>query len=1492
MASTHSDGWTGLHLFSSNNQEDLMGKVEHLSKEDWQLLSTKPQNGETQEQATKRSQDFMNEIGQSLDTYADPGEKKRIMAMLQQKSEANTYEDSQQVKRSLTDVIDSNTTHGFFGGTSYDTKNILNSLSSMSQPDVDKYNNPKPPAANSFREDTDKFIASNLHGAEQLEAQRLLAKVNDTGKPPVLDNTDKFLLAKVNGAEPTALVSDAEKILADPAVRERLNQPDDKLSAQDKELKAQIQDATMRLEAQNHPPEGRGDYIPNDGPTAEDLNKALFQNGHIPADMKLSLGFDRKDVISELPSAPAAERAAAEKKFSPEETQVIEQAAQNPDHQLDLADRMRLSAIDSKAAPSSSDDIQTDLSKLTNDEKIALKNEYAKKYGGGDLDTDFAKSLDNSADKLKFSQLLATTDSDGRQNYYDDYDAMLKSESGLSPDGSKLTMERANDLYATSLQEYQKIYKTLPPEKQQALDKYFGDSMKQYKDSKAKLAEVVVDATITAAALAAAPLTAGASTLALMSTAAAFGATFRVAAMAGIEGNDFDSSGKNIAKQIIIGGTSAALNFFGGGEVVAAAEQAGKAVTQEGAIAAAKILAKEAVENGLIGAGSNVISDVATAPFNKDGIDMKQLETSALTGLVAGAIIPVAFKGVLHAGGAVAEQIVNLTKTADGLEIIPKNLTEPVSFKNAVTGEVRTFHPGDGEGMKLTKDWLPTEVAAGAAAATVPVAAGVASHLPGSANLPGSAPPEFSRLQQTPATADPIKLASADIPGGNPQRIESTGPTPGQTEGALPGQAEGPVEAPTSGQPEQPPRGEKAGPEDSGKPKEGDGSDRPVVSERPSVADAPPKLMSPEELKEFSEHISAQFADKPVSEQQFKDLFDGEYNIGGVSRKLTDNERQLVTELMQHSMPNLNNKQLNQQIGSLKAELEKIPGWQWDAAGVAENGKFVKADGLKVFVLGGGSDGNALAHLMQKNTGVQVNIVTLEGSKLKDLQAAVNEVQKLEKGIKLAQEKLATDPNALMGKATIPEYIAARQANIEKIQKDSGLLQAAVFDDLSQATPEQLEVLESVKRLAVADLNGFNQGPNILDMGTAGLVGNNEAVKEKLVTLMQKAEQLQVQQGLDAKAAVDKVLNDATADDAKKLLPDGSYHVVTTKTPPTREAARTETAKGLDAQSAEQYKEDSLYNEMTKPPVTPEQVETFLGKMSADQQRLAARLLRDGLDVNTYHTMMDQAKNLQQQILEHIPGHDPKNMLILTNMEENGSNYMANSLFARANGLDNSNFISFRDLERLKTDAASKKLTDADRALVEQLHTKGLVYLEDYQISGRQMPKILDQRQVKTFQALQDSPLLNRPDGSPIFSEITAGSLGRYNLPPENEPWTQFPSFNAAPGADRPALKVNVVESPATYDNLLEKPFVSTLDSAQEHQRLTTWATGNVIYKSDIASSLITPYGGPNNNIAYVQAFIESRLGLGLPQRYKKANWEPVLAGDTYESSVLDGSAP
>ena len=741
MAKCHSDGWGPFSWGSGHSMNDVMSKVENLSKDDWTLL--KGPDGAK----------FRQQISDSLGTYADQGEKDRVMKMLDAKIAAPSYEDAAKIHRDLEDTIKDNKGHSFLCfGTSYDGKNILQKVTSMSPEDAANYKNDP-----NFKKDIDKFISDNLNDDEKLYAQRLLKQVEATGQPPKPDAVDTILGDKVNGAKPEVILKDAETALQDPALRERLNKPDNQLSDDDKKIKTVIENAIaeMAISKAGYPPD---DY---DSRMFQQYSKPLFETGHIPDDLKVDLGFPKNDLLPAIAAAPQAERDAAMKKLDANEQQIVQAIRSNKDGKPDLADRIREFTT---GAGGDASDFKDELSKLSFADRQALKDEYAKKYKS-DLDNDFLGKL-KGAEQDQYKALLTPGMSDGRQQYYDNYHQMLRSESGFSPDGSQLTMERANDLYANSLEEYQKVYKTLPPEKQQALDKYFGDSLEQYKASKEKLAEILVDATITAAALAATPFTGGASLAAVIAIAAASGAAFRVGAMAVIEGNDMDWSTKNVVKQLVIGGTSAALNFVGAEAFAGAGElatgvaetavtdaaviggkeiltQSGKEILakelpdlikaggkelsekelgalvekaaplasdaektalknaieesvaknygeQQAKIAeeianrtklqAAKYLGKEVVQSSIVGGAANAASDLVAAPFNPNGIDWKQLGMSTLTGFAIGAVIPVG----IHGFKAGKDFVVNMTKTSEQVTVMENGVARTVTRDAAV----------------------------------------------------------------------------------------------------------------------------------------------------------------------------------------------------------------------------------------------------------------------------------------------------------------------------------------------------------------------------------------------------------------------------------------------------------------------------------------------------------------------------------------------------------------------------------------------------------------------------------------------------------------------------------------------------------------------------------------------------------------------------------------------------------------------------------------
>lgn len=599
LAKGHDDGWGPFNWGAGHSMQDLMTKVENLSQDDWKALHD-------ERNANPPSDTFRKQIEDSL-KYADEGERKRIMDLLDRKAGANSFEDAAKIGRTLDETIGDNKGNAFLWfGTSYNGKNILNKIESINPDEAQKYKNDP-----EFRDKLNNFVKENMSGEERQLAERLLSKVAQDGQPPKKDATDTLLHDKINGAKPEQLLKDAEALLkADPALRERLKGSNDQLSDDEKRIKNVIEDSLFSASMTNggYPPDG---YYAGNEYNYSKYRDQLFSAEGLSLQSKLELGYPKNELIPEIAKAPQAQREEAMKNLSEQERAIITAAqSNNPPGELTLADKMRLYNVSGAGDPAQFKAALSELAKGDHSGIQKLKDEYNRKYGS-DLDNDFLKKIKDDKEFGKevnsFKDLLTPSESDGRQRFYDNYRDALKSlGTGVSADGSSLTVQRSLDEYANQLEHYQSIYKTLPKEKQEALDKFFNDSLEQYKQSKEKLAELVTTVVITAAALAAAPFTGGTSLLVVGSIAFAAGAAAKVLIKAGIEGGDYDwtkafgDAGK--------GGFEAVLNVVGG----KIAEGMFKGFNVAG-----KGLYGELLDQGLVKAGSEVSEQTASKAFTE-----------------------------------------------------------------------------------------------------------------------------------------------------------------------------------------------------------------------------------------------------------------------------------------------------------------------------------------------------------------------------------------------------------------------------------------------------------------------------------------------------------------------------------------------------------------------------------------------------------------------------------------------------------------------------------------------------------------------------------------------------------------------------------------------------------------------------------------------------------------------------------------------------------
>ena len=632
MASTHSEAWGPFGLGSGHKHNDLLTRAENLSEKDYNLLRD-PANGKQ----------FLNEIETSLAKYADEGESARIMQMLRDKATQPTYQDSQNIHRTLTETIAENKGTDFLWfGTSYDANNVLKNFSSMTATDAANMKaNPQ------FAQQMRDFIRneSEFSKVEQTFALRMIDKAAETGKIPQLDETDKLLKLATEGGKRPEILSQAQRALeSDLGLRTRLSKPLDQMTPEDKALRSVISESYLRQQA-NHMP-------PNEWNRDTRYNVDNFiATGKLTVKDRLNLGMDRKSTIEYAANASPEERAATRTRFSETERQIIDNGAANGG-KLSLADRIQMATSDIRGIETKPEDFKAELEQMHKSPEglrtlQEAKDEFARKYNR-DLDDAMLSQVDDKQ-LDEFKRLLTPETGDGRQTFYNNVWKSLRSDSGAAADGTYLTMQRSIDQTANSLEEYQRIYQTLPADKQKALDEYFNQSWEQHKQSKEKLAEMVITATITAAALATAPFTAGMSVAALATwagVAATAGAAVTVGTKMAFTGNDYDRG--HMMRDIVHGAVAGGLIFAipPVGRVTAVFGQGAKAILTDGAVAgtvatlqaAERAAVERALAESLMQAGRNFGQQEALAVLKQAAPSLGADATNALATQLVGSV--------------------------------------------------------------------------------------------------------------------------------------------------------------------------------------------------------------------------------------------------------------------------------------------------------------------------------------------------------------------------------------------------------------------------------------------------------------------------------------------------------------------------------------------------------------------------------------------------------------------------------------------------------------------------------------------------------------------------------------------------------------------------------------------------------------------------------------------------------------------------------------
>ncbi|CAN5562787.1 hypothetical protein BH10CYA1_BH10CYA1_26330 [soil metagenome] len=548
MAHSHDDGKV-FGILSNTDKEKLFSAVENISEDDWKRL--KGLESYSREDAAK----FRKELEQALDTY-DKDDQARVLKLLDEKTSANTFESSKTFKRTITEVIDDNTGPGLLRlGTTYNNTNIVDQIIHMSPAEASKYKSDQ-----SYRNLINSFVDAHLNVTEQLLIHDVLADVAKTGVTRALSPIDQVLMDLISNASDAEKLKHLENALKDASLRDQLNKPDQQLSEDDQKIKRAFVSVLDDAYFKTHPTESGSTAATN--PNLKEYHDQLFKTGELPLALRADLDIPKADLIVQVATASEADRAVLRQKLTAQEQQILDAVISSTDHKLTVADRMRLFLIGDGGNYTDFEDMLDKLHKSNKFDQIQqLKDEYATKYAG-DLDNDFLSKVSDK-DKSHYKDLLTPANGDGRQSFYDNLKKYLV-ESGIVFDGTAQTNQRSVDQLASTLAEYQKVYQTLPPEQQKALDAYFNDSLEQYKSSKEKLAELASTALITAASLAVVIGTGGAATPLVMGVAFAAGGVMKVAVARTVEGSDFQITVANIAKQILSGGVAAFSNFVGG----------------------------------------------------------------------------------------------------------------------------------------------------------------------------------------------------------------------------------------------------------------------------------------------------------------------------------------------------------------------------------------------------------------------------------------------------------------------------------------------------------------------------------------------------------------------------------------------------------------------------------------------------------------------------------------------------------------------------------------------------------------------------------------------------------------------------------------------------------------------------------------------------------------------------------------------------------------
>lgn len=551
---SHNDGgWFGWGANTDRNK--LMSSVENLSKEDWQRLKADP-NYE------------LFKVQKALDTFASPNERDEVLGRLIEKVRAKSYEESKTVgRRSIEET---------FADNKYNPGNRIDRIAQMSDAEKQAYRTNKDGYADKINALVDS--QSSPAGMDRFATQRLLQEIKE-GKQT--DHVDQAILSALKGENPASTIKELEQAFKENP--ELLKRPANS-AANGETLKYLRQAMDSAIDKAGYGEqyvssggEGPPTYIPG---RQEEFADKLFKTGTMPIELKVLLeGQDKLARFNDIINASEEEKKrlltnpapdAQTKRFqdsvlgSDDDKQILRYAIQQG--KLTDADTIRAYVKGSQTQPEEIKDI---LSKMSPEQRQSLANEYFSKYGSLISVDLISKVPDN--ERFRCRELLGPTETHVRQiamdareegdrhtSVFDPVMAKLWDKSQLGAVEAQANMDKFIKDHAAE------IDKLSPEQKKQFTDAVsnYQAALKNYVDSKGALAETVVDAAITVAAVGGSFFTGGTS-LTLLATIGASGAAFRVAAMKAIQGTDFKDDPENYFRQSFKGLLAADLGFIG-----------------------------------------------------------------------------------------------------------------------------------------------------------------------------------------------------------------------------------------------------------------------------------------------------------------------------------------------------------------------------------------------------------------------------------------------------------------------------------------------------------------------------------------------------------------------------------------------------------------------------------------------------------------------------------------------------------------------------------------------------------------------------------------------------------------------------------------------------------------------------------------------------------------------------------------------------------------